>query len=266
MLSHPAVQGGVAPFVVGLIVAAALHRVRLGGLAVAAAFFTAVYFVAGFGFSPLTATRKVFLAGAAAAVLGVLVDFAFKPTRVGTVVLAVAGAAAALWAFWPLIAQQPLSQAWLTGGSAAVAVAFIVGYSQAILAGDGVRAGSAGLGLGLGVGIAAILAAAPTYGLYGISLGAGAGAFLLLQMLGGKKFAAGATFMLPAALLGGLVGAGAMVLAKLPWHALLLLALVPVGASLPVPQRAPMWLQAMLLFLYTLVIAGCAFLLARLSS
>src|SRR5262249_27614771 len=83
--NHPAVQGGVAPFVVGLIVAALLSRLRLGGLALAAAFFTAVYFVAGFGFSPLTATRKIFLAGLAAPVLGVVVDFLLRPPRVGAV-------------------------------------------------------------------------------------------------------------------------------------------------------------------------------------
>lgn len=130
------------------------------------------------------------------------------------------------------------------------------------LADHAVRAGAAGLGAGLGVGLAAILAASVTYGLYGIALGAGSGAFLLVQMLRGKPGTAGATFTLPAMLISGLVAVGAMILAQLPWYSVLVLALVPVGASLPVPARARVWQQAILLSLYTFIIAGFACYLA----
>lgn len=266
LLNHPAVQGGVAPFVAALVVAALLHRLRLGGLALVAAFFTTVYFVAGFTFTPLTATRKIFLLGLAAPVIGILVDFAFKPTRLGAALLAMAGAASAVWVFGPVLSQKGTPDAWLFGGAAAIAVAWVVGFGQTVLAAHAVRAGAAGLGLGLGVGVASIFAASATYGLYGISLGAGAGAFLLVQMITGKKSFAGATFMLPAMLTAGLVAAGAMVLAKLPWYALLVLALVPAGARLPVPEKAPVWLQAVLLSLYALIIAGGACALAWQSS
>ena len=261
-LSHPAVQGGVAPFVVGLVVMLLLQSVRLGGLAVVAAFATVVYFVAGFTFSPLTATRKIVLLGLAAPVLGILIDFGFKTTRVSAVVLAIAAGAATLWVFWPVLSQKETAQLWLLGGVAVVAVAFMVGFGQAVLADHGVRAGAAGLGAGLGVGIAAILAASATYGLYGIALGAGSGAFLLVQMLRGKTSQAGATFTLPAMLLAGLVAAGAMILAHLPWYSVLVLALIPVGARLPVHARARVWQQAVLLSLYTFVIAGVACYLA----
>jgi hypothetical protein len=106
------------------------------------------------------------------------------------------------------------------------------------------------------------LSASATYGLYGIALGAGAGGFLLPQMITGKKSFAGATFTLSAILIGGLVAAGTMVLAKLPWYALLVLALVPVGARLPAPGKAPVWLQAVLLSLYCFVIGAAACALA----
>lgn len=265
-LNHPAVQGGVAPFVVALIVAALLHRLRLGGLALIAAFFTTVYFVAGFTFTPLTATRKIFLLGLAAPVIGIFVDFAFKPTRLGAAILALAGAASVVWVFGPVLSQKETAEAWLFSGAAALAVAWMVGFGQIALAGHAVRAGAAGLGLGLGVGVASILAASATYGLYGIALGAGAGAFLLVQMITGKKGFAGATFMLPAMLTAGLVAAGAMVLAKLPWYALLALALVPAAARLPVPEKAPVWLQAVLLSLYAFIVAAGACALAWQSS
>jgi hypothetical protein len=265
-LGHPAVQGGVAPFAVGLVVMLLLQPVRLGGLALVAAFATAVYFVAGFTFTPLTATRKIILLGFVAPVIGMLIDFGFKPTRAGSAMLAFAAGGATLWIFWPVLAQKDPAQIWLFGGAAAVAVAFMVGFGQLFLADNAVRAGAAGLGAGLGVGLAAILAASATYGLYGIALGAGSGAFLLVQMIRGKTGAAGATFTLPAMLIAGLVAAGAMILAQLPWYALLVLALVPVGARLPVPRKARVWLQAVLLSLYAFIIAGVACYLAWHSS
>jgi len=265
VLSHPAVQGGVAPFIASLIVVLLLQSFRLGGLAVVAAFATTVYFVAGFTFTPLTATRKIIMLGLMAPLIGLLVDFAFRPTRIVASVLAVAGAVAALWVFWPVVAQKGAAEAWLLGGTALVTVAVMIGYGQMFLACHAVRAGSAVLGVGLAVGIASIFSASAIYGLYGISLGAGAGGLLLVQMIRGKTIAAGTTFLLPGMLIAGLVGAGAMVLANLPWYALLVIALVPIGAHLPVSQKAPVWLQAVLLSLYCFVIGGFACVLAWLN-
>jgi hypothetical protein len=262
LLSNPAVQGGVAPFIAGLAVALALSPFRLGGLAVIAAFLTCAHFVFGLQFTPLTATRKIVLLSTAAPVVGILLDFAFKPSRVGTVLIALAAAMAALWAFWPVIASRPPAEAWRLGATAAVAAAFMVGYAQRQLSADGVRAAAAGLAVGLGAGIAAIIGASAAFGLQGIALGAGAGAFLLPQMIRGRKYFAGATFTATAMLAGSLVAAATMVLAQVPWYSVLLIALVPLAARLPLPQSAPLWLQAVLCSLYGFVVAGAACALA----
>src|SRR2546425_92103 len=111
MLANPAVQGGLAPFVAAQIVAALLAPFRLGGLAVVAAFATAVYFIAGFTFAPLTATRKIILLGLAAPLAGIVIDFAFRPTRLEAWGLAPAAAAAAGWIFWPIFAPEGLGRA-----------------------------------------------------------------------------------------------------------------------------------------------------------
>src|SRR3979490_1162448 len=121
MFANPAVQGGLAPFVAALIVAALLAPIRLGGLAVVAAFATAVYFIAGFTFSPLTATRKIILLGFAAPLAGIVIDFALRPTRFEAGMLALAGAAAAAWIFWPILAQMDLEPGVLPRGPALVA-------------------------------------------------------------------------------------------------------------------------------------------------
>ena len=265
MLANPAVQAGVAPFLVALVLSVALWPLRLGGLAIIAAFVICTYLVTGIQFTPLTATRKVLLVALVAAALGPLIDFARRPNRAGVGLIALVAGGAALWAFWPVIAQKTGFQVWLLGGTAAVAIVLLIGLSLPRLSDDGVRAGAAGLALGLGTGASAIVAGSLSYGLFGIAIGAGAGGFLLPQMLRGKKSAAGATFVLPAMVACGLVAAGAMFLAQLPWFCVLILALVPATAWLP-GAKAAVWLQAVLFSLYGFVIAGVACALAWPSS
>jgi len=252
----------VAPFVAGLIVTVLLGRFRLGGLAVTAAFATAVYFIAGFGFTPLSATRKIILLGLAAPVVGIVVDFAFRPTRLGSYVLAAASAAAAAWVFWPVLSQKEFARALLPGATALLATAWVIGFSEQRLAGDSVRTAASGLALGLGTGVAAIFGAALTYGLYGVAVAAGSGAFLLVQMITGKRSHAGATFTLSATVVTILIAAAAMILAELPWYSVVVLALVPLAVTLPVPAGAALWLQAVLTSLYGFVVAAIACALA----
>jgi hypothetical protein len=64
--------------------------------------------------------------------------------------------------------------------------------------------------------------------------------------------------MLAAALVTALLASAAMILAQVPWYAVIALALVPLAASLPVSAGAPVWLQALLLSLFGLFMAGIA--------
>ncbi len=260
-LGHPAVQGGVAPFVAGLVAAILLGRFRLAGLAVAAGFCTCAYLLNGLAFAPLTATRKIILVTVAAAATGVLVDGFARSARASGIALALAFGAAAIWVFWSVLAQRPLHAAAWSGAIAAIAVAVTVWLNHAMREAP-VRAGASAVGLGVGAGIAAILGASATYGLYGIAIGAGAGAFLLVQMITNRKTAAGATLTLAAAVGAALFAAGAVLLAKLAWYALVPLVLVPLAVRLPAPERAPVWLQALLLSVYALAAAAASWVLA----
>jgi hypothetical protein len=260
LVAHPAFQGGIAPFVVALVVVLLLQPLRLSGMAVTAGFVTAmVLAIGGLQFTPLTALRKVLILGLAAPLAGILVDFAFKPTRLGALLLALAAGAATLWVFWPVLANKPPGEAWLRGGAVVGAAVLMVGSMPA---GDAIRAGAGGLALGVGVGLAAIFGATLTYGIYGAAVGAAAGAFLLPQMITGRKGTAGATFCLPAALLAALVGGGAVLLAELQWYCLAILAFVPLAVRLPGPERAAAWVQAVIFSLYGFVVAAIACYLA----
>jgi hypothetical protein len=58
------------------------------------------------------------------------------------------------------------------------------------------------------------------------------------------------------------LAAGTVLLAKLAWYALAPLVLIPLAARLPVPERAPLWLQAVFASAYALVAAAAAWALA----
>jgi hypothetical protein len=260
-LNHPAVQGGIAPFVAALVATLVLRPFNLAGLAVAFGFGVAAYLLNGLTFEPLTVTRKIILAASAAALIGVLVDAIARGARAAGIALALAFAAAAVWVFWTVLGQKAPLEAVQLALVPVLAVA-VTTASMHGLGEDSVRAGAAGLGIGLGVGVAAILGASAVYGLYGIALGAGAGAFLLVQMLTNRRATAGTALTLPLAVAAALLAAGAAVLAKLAWYAIIPLALIPLAVRLPVPAKGPVWLQAIVASLYALGLAAIAWTLA----
>ena len=260
LLNNPAVQGGVAPFAAALAVTFALFAVRLGGLAIAAALGTAVYLIGGFAFPPVSAQQKILLVALAVPALGIVVDLAFKPTRVAGPVLGLLFGVVVLWVGVNVLKQKEMPAMLLAGGGVFVLVAWLVGAMFA-LRDDPVRAGAAALTLGLGVGVSAVLSASGSYGQYGASVGAGAGAFLLVQMLLGRTILAGATFTLSAGVAAGLIAAGALLGAQMPWYSAATLALVPVATLLPLPKSG-VWLQAIAASVYGGIVALAACLLS----
>jgi hypothetical protein len=184
ILSHPAVQAGVAPFLVALIAAAVLCRTRLLGLAIVAAFAVVVALTVGYSFESLTAIRKLMLIGLATGALVLALEV--KPIALTSrlrVVLAGAGAVAAVWMIWRILQQQEIQKAALYGAGAASYMALLV-KSSLRAATEPLRASASTLMLGLGVGGLGLLGASALIAQLGIAVGAGAGAVLLIQMLG----------------------------------------------------------------------------------
>ena len=265
LLTNPVIQSSAVPFVVGLVTAAVLFPLRLAGLAAAAGFLAAVWLIGAFSFEPMTATRKIVVVAALAPVLGVLADLAFKPTRATAPVLGALFGAGSVWVIWSVLSQRPHQEAALLGAGIFVFVLATVAFTVS-LHDQAIRAGSAGLFLGLGSGAGAVIGASALLGQYGLALGAACGSFLLLAMILGKRAVAGATFTLTASVGAAVIAAGALVLARLPWASLTVLALIPLAVRLPLPEQSPPWIQAIVASLYALAPAAGACALAWQSS
>jgi hypothetical protein len=253
-LAQLPVQIGLAPFVVALAVALAGYPLRLSGLAAGAGFLTAVYLTGNLHFQPLDTPRKLILVGAVVApLLGALADLAFRPTRAAGIVLGALFGLAALWVYAAALGQRPTAY----GAPIVLLVLWTVAWMISLDA-EPVRAGAAGVGLGAGVAAAAILGGASPVGNYGIALGAACTGFLLLGMLSGGRAAAGTSFTLAAGVIGSLLLSSALLLGKVPWYSGAALALVPLAARLPLPERAGAFAQGLVALIYVSIVAGAA--------
>ena len=87
---HPAFQGGVAPFVVALIVAFALGRTRFVWLAIMPAYATMVALDTGFTLFPPTVARKTWVIALLVPLAGVAADRYRRSSRQLVLALAIA--------------------------------------------------------------------------------------------------------------------------------------------------------------------------------
>jgi hypothetical protein len=147
-------KGGLAPLLAGVAAALVFYPMRLSGLAAACGFFAAVYFT-----GQLELEKKLLLLSVAAALLGALVDLAFRPTRKTGLVLGIVFGIAACWIFVSILGGMPARKLALHAVGLGVLVATTVAFS--VLSYDEPpRAAAAGVGLGVATGGLAFLGGA----------------------------------------------------------------------------------------------------------
>lgn len=253
LLTHPAFQAGLAPFLVALLTAELLQRLRLSGLAIVAGFAITVYLVSGFGYEPLTSTRKIIWLGLASAAFAI--PLTLLNSSLWRPVLSALAAAAAVWVCVRVLQQQPIGTALEWGTGCALYVGWLVFWMDTLHESP-VRAASAGVALGLGTGLAVLVGASALLGQLGLALGAATMAYLLIMFISNSLLPCGRTFTLPLALIAGLLACLAVLTARLPWYALAALAAIPLAAKVPVSEKLGVWVQSTLLSAAAMVFAA----------
>jgi hypothetical protein len=251
LLRNPWIQGGLAPLLAGIAAALVFYPLRVSGLAAAFGFFAAVYLTGQLEFE-----KKLFLLAAAAALLGALVDVAFRPTRKAGLVLGLVFGIAACWIFIFLIGRMPAQRIALyamgLGALVAASVAFsVLSYDEPP------RAAAAGMGLGLATGGMAFLGGSEMLALWSFGLAAGAAGFFLVALVLARGIVAGASFTLSVGVIGGTLAATVTLQRGLRWYEAALFALVPLAVRLPVPHRSAI-AQAIVALVYALAVGGGA--------
>jgi len=173
LMTHPAVQGAVIPFMVGGAAAVAL-RGRALTLAVAAGIAVTAVLVLGWGLEPLTSTRKLVLVSlfAAVAAAGVTRLPAGKvgAARAGLILIMAAGA---LWVVLRAVLQLPVAE---TVAMVAAAAIFMVVSLAALPPGQDAAPANAGIAVLLPWAAAAIALQGASAVLALLAIAAGAAA------------------------------------------------------------------------------------------
>ena len=238
-------KGGLAPLLAGVAAALVFYPMRLSGLAAACGFFAAVYFS-----GQLELEKKLLLLSVAAALLGALVDLAFRPTRKTGLVLGIVFGIAACWIFISILGGMPAQKLALHAVGLGVLVATTVAFS--VLSYDEPpRAAAAGVGLGVATGVLAFLGGAQLLALWSFGLAAGAAGFLIVALVLARGMVAGASFTLSVGVIGATLAASVVLQRGLLWYHAAILALVPLAVRLPVPHRSAI-AQAIVALFYAL--------------
>lgn len=246
LFDHPAVQAGIAPFLVALATAWPLSRTRLLGLATGAAFTIAVALTVGFSFLASTSLQKLVVVEML--LIALIAPLELLAVRIASVRLrmGLAGAAglSAVWVAWRVLKQQELATALLAGASAVFFVAALA-YTAGAAEEDTAPSSASALVLALGSGALALAGASALLAQLGIATAAGAGAAWLAQALRQKSAPPGHTLALPAHVAAGLVGTLAVTTGSLPWYGLLPMLAVPACARIKSMQGRAFWLRSL---------------------
>lgn len=230
-LTYPEVQSAVVPFGVAMVLVYLLRPTGVWrSLGVLAGLGIAVYLIAGFQFTPLNSTRKILMIATAAAGVGLVFEL-FSWRKGLAILLAAAGASAAVWVLWPLLIRENGGLLWWQGAVGALYVAAI-SYSAELIRHRGGSASIVASAFALGTGGAAILGATSLYGQLALAAGAASGAPALLSLFG-VVIVMARVVTYPAMVLCGLLGMGAVAYSTLPYYCLLPLLAIPWVAALP---------------------------------
>jgi len=258
LLDLPEVQSSIAPLLVSLITGLILLRwaPRWTGISVFAGFMTTSLLIYGTTFIPLTGTRKLVLAIAAATIAGVAIELSMSNPLRRRAVLAGLAVLAYGWVAYRVLLNQEALTFWLYLIGGVLYCAWLVLIFDLIRDNNGATSASV-IALGAGTSLCAILSASAVLGQLAAGLAAGAGALWLL-LLAKPELRLGSETVFSAALGLGLMGMGGLLFAKLPWFTLVLLGLIPLISYLPRITVLRYWQQAVSYLLLASVVAAFA--------
>ena len=259
-LARPEFQSAVIPFGAALLVYAGARKFTAVAWvgAVFVAFLVSVLLINGVTITPLTGTRKIILLVLASLIVAALAPYLVRRIELQRAVAPVLTLLALLWVFWKVVARMEITGILLfLGGGLALVLALAWAFER--IARNDARLHGAGFGLLLGVGLSATAGASALLGQLALAMAAATGGMLLAWVLTGKAVKSGSfdssISTLPYVLAAALFGLAATVFARMPWYALVPLALIPLAARLVPVKPGSRFLAALVYALPGLVIA-----------
>jgi len=233
ILSRPEIQSAVLPFSIGFLLYLALRKQTLNAWvwAVFVAFLISVGLINGLTITPLTGTRKIILLILASFVAAASIQHLIADVKLRRAVLSTLAVLAMLLVFWKIaMRKEALDMALFFLGSLTLVLTLVRSFER--IGDNFTQLHGAGFASLIGTGLSAAVAASALLGQLALSLSAASAAVLLGWVIkgdAGDGKQSNAT--LPYALAAALLGLAAVILARLPWYALIPLASIPLVTS-----------------------------------
>ena len=231
ILNNPAVEAGIVPFLLAIIVGAVLPKrfAWWSTLVFAIGYFISAWLILDGRLTPLSSSRKLVIPGAGAVFLGFILPKLFTYSKALQQILIIVAIAATLWLIWPKLSRADLwDQVTLAIGSGAYALWLSFAFFQ--LRDEDIATSVSATVLGFATGVCALVGASSLLGELGIAVGASSAAIALYGF--GKRIDHSAGFYFPIAILCALVGIASVIYAKVPWYTLIALGFIPLLAML----------------------------------
>ncbi len=267
ILTNPAVQGGIAPFFIALVIAGLFYRINiLAGLAIAAGFITTVMLTTGIAFEPLTSTRKITLLVMIIPFLAIALQLIDKYNDFTIRFFHIFASAAVLWVLWPVISNNPSIEMFFLTLSYIVYAAWMMKVFLLMNEQPAIVTSTAVTGVGIAIGGSALIGASALLGQLGLALGAAGGAFLFVQLIRKSDEDSGLTLTMTSAMIAALVLPAAIEYAQVPWIVLPIIAIIPLLAFYPFEEEDRVWKNTIILFVGMGILAALAFYLTTQSA
>ena len=267
LLANPAIQGGIAPFFVALVIAGLFYRINiLAGLAIVAGFITTVSLTTGISFEPLSSTRKITLLVMIIPFLAIALQLIDKYNDFTIRVFHVFASAAVLWVLWPVISNNPSIEMLFLTLSYIVYAAWMMKVFMRMSEQPAIVTSTAVTGVGIAIGGSAMIGASALLGQLGLALAAAGGAFLLVQLIKKSDEDSGLTLTMTSAMIAALVLPAAIEYAQVPWVVLPIVAIIPLLAFYPFEDEDRVWKNTITLLIGMVLLAALAFYIATQSA
>ncbi|MBN4073731.1 hypothetical protein JYU18_00535 [bacterium AH-315-E07] len=230
LLNHPAIEAGIAPFLIALVLGAALPKrwAWWSALVFALAYFFAAWLILDGRLTPLSSSRKLVMLGLGAVIIGLIARRLFSSAALQQALIVLAIAAVG-WLIWPMLIRADLiQQAILAGASGIYALWLTFAFHQ--MRDEEFAISVSATVLGFATGLCALIGASALLGELGIAIGASAAAISLYGL--SRRIDHSARFYFPVAVLCALIGIASVLYAKVPWYVLISLASIPLIAML----------------------------------
>jgi len=263
LLTNPAIQAALAPFVVALLIALVFQRISRYwlGLAIIGGLLTTLMLTTGLSLLPLSSTRKIILGSlclpfTVPLMEGLMARVPATAKRWQTIITILVPTALVVvaenWIIWPVLRRQEIAESWpmLLGVSlyvCAISVAFLL-LARVRLPEKSATQGASAVMLALGTGATCLIAASALYAQLAFAVSAAVGSLILITFFARSSEGLGqmSSFSLFAAAVPlALLGASATVYAQLPAWVLLCLVTVPLFGWWPSINIARPWLRLM---------------------